>query len=71
MMLLRNMQLSNCSHWLRNNPTVVVKKVGKNTKNPNCAAVLIMRTIQPINVFGFFQAIEKLEKSESRVLPFD
>src|SRR5207248_1264765 len=35
-----------------------------NTRKPNCGAVLIMRTTQPITVFGFSQAIEKLEKSE-------
>ena len=46
-------------------PIVLVKNVGRKTRNPNCGAVLIIRTTQPIVVFGFFQAIVMLEKSES------
>src|ERR1700675_2371984 len=46
-------------------PIVLVKKVGRKTRKPNCGAVLIIRTTQPIVVFGFFQAIATLEKSES------
>src|ERR1700733_6296477 len=46
-------------------PIVLVKKVGKKTRKPNCGAVLIIRTTQPIVVFGFLQAIVTLEKSES------
>src|ERR1700747_508545 len=54
------MALSNCSHWSRKRPTAVVKKVGKKTRKPNCAAVLIIRTTQPLAVFGFSQGFVML-----------
>ena len=51
-MLLMNIALSRRSHSVRLKPTVVVKNIGIKTKNPNCGAVLMMRTTQPMAVFG-------------------
>ena len=45
-----------------------MKKVGKKTKKPNCGAVLIIRTRQPIAVFGLSQAIVTPANIEPRLL---
>src|SRR5262249_23539193 len=65
-MLLRNIQVRSCSQALMLNPIVLVKKVGRKTRNPNWGVVLIIRTTRQMVVFGSFHAIVTLERNESR-----
>ena len=58
-----NITVSSCSHWLRVKPISRVKKVGRNTRKPNCEAVLIARTTAPIPIFGWRHMMVRLDVS--------
>src|SRR5258707_576904 len=63
MILLKNIKLSSRSHAPRLKPMVWVKKIGRKTRKPISGAGLMVRTMQPMAVLGFFQAMVILERS--------